>query len=182
MSYIDELQPRYKLRIAAGLGCLDNGAGSALEEACREVDRLRLALSASQDEAEKAKGGKLEITASIGVHPDSDYHDLANRFLGMKHGRQDDRIALEASESRCAALAKECEELRKDKERLDWLDGQKIEGVTMAQPRWCWRVRSGPSVSETGEQHSSIRAAIDAARATPTGGAGENAGARREET
>ena len=67
--------------------------------------------------------------------------------------------------AKVASLASENAKLREDKERLDWLDGQKIEGVTMAQPRWCWRVRSGPSVSETGEQHSSIRAAIDEARA-----------------
>ena len=126
--------------------------------ACAEVDCLRTDLAAARAEAERAKAGKLEITASIGVHPDSDYHDLANRFLGMKHGRQDDRIALEASESRCAALAKECEELRKDKERLDWLENQKGHLGTMHLSQ-CFRDGMGRNWFT-----KQIRAAIDAAR------------------
>ena len=137
--------------------------------ACAEVDCLCTDLAAARAEAERAKAGKLEITASIGVHPDSDYHDLANRFLGMKHGRQDDRIALEASESRCATLAAECESLRADKARLDWLDKEmpeviwRADATSVSLSHFNWLSDTDP-VTDLGAGPT-IRAAIDAARA-----------------
>ena len=62
------------------------------------------------------------------------------------------------SESRCAALAKECEELRKDKERLDWLENQKGHLGTMHLSQ-CFRDGMGRNWFT-----KQIRAAIDAAR------------------
>ena len=81
------------------------------------------------------------------------------------------------SESRCAALAKECEELRKDRERLEWL-------LKNAQVDVFILPKYTEIIGMDGHSHKgdTIRAAIDAACATPTGGAGENAGALREET
>lgn len=56
-------------------------------------------------------------------------------------------------------------ETEKDRDRLDWLDEQRIEGTTMALPRWYWELYP-PPCSVCSLQHRGIRSAIDAARAS----------------
>ena len=71
--------------------------------ACAEVDRLRTDLAAARAEVDRAKALAVEKTAQIA-------------------SLQNDAFTAHAlNESRCAAIAKECEELRKDRERLHWL-------------------------------------------------------------
>jgi hypothetical protein len=108
------------------------------------VDRLRADLAAARAEAERAALWAAHLKLHLGelqrkvadfvrgASP-AEWRHKEPRIVGfgLEFEEMKRLAALKdpepppadaASESRCAALAKECEELRKDKERLDWLE------------------------------------------------------------
>ena len=131
------------------------------------------------------KGNALRIDRMEMTHSafDADMVDFMHR---VQDGEVTCIRAAQVIEAKLAALTAERDELRKDKERLDWVQAQTVSG-------FLWGFRRFPQTGGGGMYQliqfvkdeslsESVRSAIDAACATPTGGAGENAGARREET
>lgn len=95
----------------------------------------------------------------------------AARIAELERANADlNNLTAMASLCHVTVLERECAELRKDAAKLDWLDGRRSEGTTMAMPRYYWRF---PTEGDhwANNPHRAIRAAIDAAMtAKPTEG------------
>ena len=142
------------------------------------VALLRADLLAARADAERATVRYAELKRQIEVDNWSAEMQRALDFIpGQFVGNDAWENGVKRLADAWAALTAERDELRKDKERLDWIGSRaSTEQIRYATAGWAIRkARIGEEDLLKHENIHDLRAAIDAARATPTGGAGEGA-------
>ena len=165
MSYYEELQKGSVVSIGERFP----SDSALLITACAEVDRLRADLSAARAEAEEATVRYAELKKQIEVDNWSAEMQRALDFIpGQFVGNDAWENGVKRLADAWAALTAERAELRKDKERLDWVQAQTVSG-------FLWGFRRFPQTGGGGMYQliqfvkdeslsESVRSAIDAAR------------------
>ena len=148
-----------------------------------DYDALRAQLATARADAERAKvelaqwkdnfsnaieQGHNDVNAEKEDHAETlrmerQAHDLIEKLKSsVDHNAVGFKACLEERndlESRCAALSAECEDLRADKARLDWLEAYAVRSQTEIVPKWFSLLEDVAAGNQP-----SYRAAIDASK------------------